>query len=83
MAQPILIIKENGLVIEVDLRNERCKPPVVTPDHGQNQSYEIRWSDADFRPGEWEMTKQSGSGGKEETVLRWKPKAGEGNEEEC
>lgn len=75
MAQPVVIIKENGLVIEVDLGNERCNPPSVSPGSGQNQIYEITWSDADFEPGDWEISKRPGPKG-EEAVLRWKRRGG-------
>lgn len=80
MAEPIIIIRENGLVLEVDLGNERCRPPVVSPDHGQHKKFEIRWSDADFKAGRWEVTSQSGHGGKEEAVLKWNPKGGQESE---
>ena len=77
MAQPIIIVKENGLVIEVDLGNERCNVPSVSPSTGQHQKFEIRWSDADFKPGEWDVAKGHGPSGKEEAILRWKPKTGQ------
>ena len=85
MAQPVIIVKENGLVIEVDLGNERCNVPSITPANGQHQTFEIRWSDADFSAGEWEVTKQNGPSGKEEAVLRWKGKGkgGPPREEPC
>lgn len=79
MAQPVIIVKENGLVIEVDLGNERCNVPSISPSSGQHQTFEIRWSDADFEAGEWEVSNRAGPKGKGEAVLRWKPKKG-GNE---
>lgn len=76
MAQPVIIVKENGLVIEVDLGNERCNVPSISPATGQHQTFEIRWSDADFESGDWEVTQGKGPGGREEATLRWKPKGG-------
>ncbi|HUP20389.1 MAG TPA: hypothetical protein VM778_10605 [Gemmatimonadota bacterium] len=76
MAEPVIIVRENGLVVEVDLGNERCNVPSVSPSTGQHQKYEIRWSDADFKPGDWEVTKRPGPGGEELAILRWKPKGG-------
>lgn len=81
MAQPVIVIRENGLVIEVDLGNERCNPPSVSPGSGQNQVYVINWSDADFDPGDWEVSKRGGPKG-EEAVLRWKRRGGSPEGEE-
>ncbi|MDX1660334.1 MAG: hypothetical protein R3326_00975 [Gemmatimonadota bacterium] len=85
MAEPVVIIRENGLVIEVDLGNERCNPPGISPANGQNQVYEIRWSDADFEVGDWEVSTRQGPKGGEEAVLRWKRRPGGPgrDEEEC
>lgn len=83
MAQPVIIVKENGLVIHVDLKNERCNAPSISPSSGQNQEYEIRWSDADFEAGNWKVETRPGPDGKQEAVLRWVAKGGGPPEEPC
>lgn len=79
MAEPVVIVRENGLVIEVDLGNERCNPPSISPGSGHNKVYEIRWSDADFKAGDWEVSKGHGPNGGETAVIRWK-RRGKGHE---
>lgn len=81
MAKPIIVIKENGLVIDVDFGNEECNPPQFSPGTGPSRTYEIRWSDADFSQGDWELEERQGPKGKKEAVFRWKRKPRE--EEPC
>lgn len=83
MAEPIIVIKENGLVIDVDFGNEKCNPPQYSPSTGPSRTYEIRWSDADFKQGDWEVSERPGPGGKKEAVLRWKRKPKPPKEEPC
>lgn len=61
MAQPIIIIRENGLVIEVDLRDEQLDPPQVTPASGQHQKYTIRWPKANYKHGTYKCGEEPDS----------------------
>lgn len=77
MAEPIIIIRENGLVIEVDLTDEQLDPPQVTPASGKHQKYTIRWPKANYKHGTYQCKEEGdGNGGRQAKV--WKVKGGGG-----
>jgi hypothetical protein len=51
MANPIIIIKDGSLVIDVDLVDEQCGPPQVTPSGGNHGRYRIKFGNTQYTHG--------------------------------